>query len=198
MKAEIEKIKIFKYIGETGKSCYERGYQHLSDMQQLKPSSHLLKHLLNWYEGEDFEKIEFGMRIRSTAKSAFERQVTESVLIQQESQDHIILNSKSEYNRCALPRLTTKLGEKEFEEMKKEEDEEKRKEEDLERKIRILRKQRNGDRKEKLRREQKDPLPSEKRRKISMTQFKNVKQMLVGWKKEEKELDKVEEERGRS
>ena len=83
------------------------------------------------------------MRIRSTARSAFERQVAESVLIQQESNNHNILNSKSEYNRCALPRLTTKLGEKEFEKWKKEELEDKKKEEDLEKKIRTLRKERN-------------------------------------------------------
>ena len=125
----------------------------------------MLKHLLESHEEEDSEDIKFGMKIRATAKSAFERQVTESVLIQQEAKDHIILNSKSEYNRCALPRLTTKLGEYEFEEKKKEEQEEKRKDEELERKIRILRKQKNGERKEKLRSNQ--LLPSEKRRKIT-------------------------------
>ena len=104
---ELSKISLYKYIGETGKSCYERGWQHLS------------------------------------AKSAFERQVGESVLIQQEVSRHRILNSKSEYNRCALPRLTTKLGAEEFEEWKKELKEEKLKEEDLDKKIRVLRKQRN-------------------------------------------------------
>ena len=44
----------------------------------------------------------------------------ESVLIQQEMTKHNILNSKYEYNRCALPRLTTKIGDKESKEWSKE------------------------------------------------------------------------------
>ena len=77
MREELEKMRIFKYIGETSKSCYERGLQHLSDAEQLKPSSHMLKHLLESHEEENSEDIKFGMKIRATAKSAFERQVTE-------------------------------------------------------------------------------------------------------------------------
>ena len=83
-RAEMEKIKIFKYIGETSKSCFERGLQHLADVEQLKPSSHILKHFLDIHENENLEDLRFGRRIRSTAKSAFERQITESVHIQQE------------------------------------------------------------------------------------------------------------------
>ena len=52
-KEEISKIKILKYIGKTSKSCYERGWQHLSDAAQLKPSSHILKHYLDNHEDEE-------------------------------------------------------------------------------------------------------------------------------------------------
>ena len=52
------------------------------------------------------------------------------------SQLHEILNSKSEYNRCALPRLTTKLGNEDFEKWKEEKLKEKRKENKIEEKIR--------------------------------------------------------------
>ena len=145
-KDEISNIKLFQYIGETGKSAFERGLQHFNDAALLKPGSHLLKHYLDNHEDEKFEEIKFGMKIRMTAKSAFERQVQESVLIQQESGRHKILNSRSEYNRCALPRLTTKLGEEEFSAWKSELQEEKMKEEELERKIRRLMKERNKDR----------------------------------------------------
>ena len=78
-------------------------------------------------------------------KSAFERQIYESVQIQA-NRKHFILNSKIEYNRCALPRLTLKLGDKNVKELEKDIEEEKRKEEVLERKIRELRNRKNKER----------------------------------------------------
>ena len=56
------------------------------------------------------------MRVLSYHHSSFDRQVQESVEIQIARKEHLILNSKSEYNRCALPRLGVQLGEKEFKE----------------------------------------------------------------------------------
>ena len=58
----------------------------------------------------------------------------------------MLLNSKSEYNRCAIPRLTTVLGEKEHKEERKLEDEEKKKEESVVWKIRQLKKAHNKER----------------------------------------------------
>ena len=176
------------YIGETGKSSYERGKQHLSDAQQLKPSSHMLKHFLDCHEEEKLESMKFSMKIRTGAKSAFERQVTESVIIQQETSSHNILNSKAEYNRCALPRLTTKLGDKDFEAWKVEKQEEKKKEEELERKIRILRKERNKERRPVS---SWNNLPAEKKRKLDWDRFKKVKQ-IEEKKREKRERDEEE------
>ena len=34
MKEEMSKIRLYKYIGETGKSSFERGKQHLEDALQ--------------------------------------------------------------------------------------------------------------------------------------------------------------------
>ena len=48
-----------------------------------------------------------------------ERQILESVLIQK-AREHKIMNNKSEYNRCALPRLTAKLGERDMERWREE------------------------------------------------------------------------------
>ena len=61
----------------------------------------------------EWDSIEFGMRILNSTRTAFERQIQESVLIQK-SRHHKIMNNKAEYNRCALPRLTAKLGEKDL------------------------------------------------------------------------------------
>ena len=44
------------------------------------------------------------------SKSSFERQVNESVSIQSIRMGNYLLNSKSEYNRSAVPRLALKMG----------------------------------------------------------------------------------------
>ena len=104
-------------------------------MEQLQTSSHMLKHALEHHGDEvDMRKIEWGVKVLRFTRSAFERQVIESVLIQ-ENRFHYILNSKSEYNRCSLPRLTAKLGEREWKKKAKEERLEKEKELELEKRI---------------------------------------------------------------
>ena len=105
-------------------------------------------------------------------------------MIQQESSKHTIFNSKSEYNRCTLPRLTTKKGEKEFAAWRKEKLESKKKEEYLERKNRIMRKERNKERRVEM---NINNIPPKKKRKLTTEKFMTVKQMLQGWKKEQKE-----------
>ena len=62
-KTEGAKIKQYKYIGETNRSCYERGSEHLNDFTQLKSLSHMLKHVLNNRQEQDMKKIKFGMKI---------------------------------------------------------------------------------------------------------------------------------------
>ena len=72
---EIEKkrnIKLFKYVGETSRSAYGRGWEHLDDFAQLKTSSHMLKHAVGQHEGQDMSEIKFGMKIICQAKSNFE------------------------------------------------------------------------------------------------------------------------------
>ena len=51
-----------------------------------------------------------------------------------------MLNSKSEFNKCALPMLGLKMGEKEFKEKRKDEDEDMRREEEIEQKIKEMKK----------------------------------------------------------
>ena len=46
------------------------------------------------------------MKILKSTRTAFERQILESVLIQK-SRDNYLMNNKAEYNRCALPRCQT-------------------------------------------------------------------------------------------
>ena len=81
------------------------------------------------------EEIRFGIRIVKYVRSPFERQILESVQIQQERQHHFLLNSRAEYNRCSLPRLTAKIGEKDYKRWEKEEVKEMEKDERLKEKI---------------------------------------------------------------
>ena len=116
------KMSRYVYIGDTNRSAYERGKEYVHDIDGLKTSSHMLRHLLSVHEEEEenWKEIRFGMRILKSTQSAFNRQIAESVLIQQKRKGNNIMNAKSEYNRCALPRLTAKLGEKDMEKWREE------------------------------------------------------------------------------
>ena len=169
-------MKLHKYIGESSRSSFERAREHQNDMRQLKPSSHMLRHALDMHEGEDLGGIRFGMEVVKFTRTSFERQILESVCIQQNT-SHNLLNSRSEYNRCSLPRLSTRLGDKEFKKYEKVLEEAKVKEENLERRIREMRKMRNRNRK--TRTQLTNPPP--KRRKTGENAFTNT---CSNWKTE--------------
>ena len=135
-----KKIKLYKYIGESAKSAFERGFEHQNDKRTLQIRSHMLKHAVDRHEEARPEDIEFRMKVLQYPRSAFERQVSESIKIQRNTRHHI-LNSKGEYNRCALPRLGLKIGTKEYSKAKESEDMEEEKERNIEEKIRMMRKQ---------------------------------------------------------
>ena len=43
-------IRMVKYVGETARSCHERGGEHLEDMLKFRTSSHMLKHCLSSHQ----------------------------------------------------------------------------------------------------------------------------------------------------
>ena len=123
------------------------------------------------HEGEDMGKIEFGMRTIKEARSAFERQIAESVLIQNKKRQNYILNSKSEYNRCALPRLTAKLGNISLDDLDKKKREEKETERQWAAKVRELKVKRSKNRREMM---SEMTMPAEKRRKMDINKYVRV------------------------
>ena len=108
----------------------------------------MLRHVVDKHENENVEKVQWGMRIIKYMKSAFERQIEEAVTIERKAKEGEILNSKCEYNQTTLPRLITRIGDREAEikEWEKEIRKEKEYEEKMEEKIRIMRKDRNKER----------------------------------------------------
>ena len=61
------------------------------------------KHAVSCHSGE--ERPTFGMKVVRTHSSALSRQIHEAVRIRRKAETSTILNSKSEYSRCRLPRL---------------------------------------------------------------------------------------------
>ena len=70
--------KTYRYIGETSRSTYER--EHLADLKNLNPGSHLLKHVIKHHIINP-DQLEFRMKILTTHFTAFDRQITEAVKI---------------------------------------------------------------------------------------------------------------------
>ena len=148
---DLEKLRVAKskirnhvYYGETHRSAFERGFEHLQDLARLSEKSHMLKHMVYHHEGEDFSQVRFGMKVIRFTRSAFERQVGEAVLIQQERARHQIMNSRAEFSNCSLPRLQTRMGESDLKDLEKEINDERSMEEDFANKVRYLRRKRNG------------------------------------------------------
>ena len=44
---KLKKIKLYKYVGETSRSFYERGLEQLRDKDELKMDSHMIKHFFD-------------------------------------------------------------------------------------------------------------------------------------------------------
>ena len=114
-----------KYIGETSRSAYERLKEHYRDFENISVKSHMLKHYIDKHKDIPMKEMRFGVKVLRTYRSAFERQIGESVYINNNlKQGTIMMNSKNEYNRCIIPRLGLELDKDEviaeYEENEKE------------------------------------------------------------------------------
>jgi hypothetical protein len=165
LKQLTSKIRVHKYIGESARSVFERSWEHMHDFENLSTKSHLLKHAVDQHQTVELCTLKFGIKVLKYARSAFERQIFESVSIE-ENRHHFLLNSHSEYNRSAIPRLMCKLGDKSYKKYEKEVDNDLEKEEEQVGKIRELVKERN-----KLRAQNQRRMPPPKRRKLGSKDF---------------------------
>ena len=107
-----EKVEKYIYIGETSRSAKERGVEHFKDLEHVRSKSHMLKHVALHHKDRRPEEITFRMRIRSQHKTAFERQISEAVLIRKFNGPYL-MNSKKEYNRCYIPQIEVKKSQNE-------------------------------------------------------------------------------------
>ena len=114
----------------------------MHDFESLSTKRHLLKHAVDLHQEEELSTLKFGIKVLKYARSAFQRQIYESVSIE-ENRHHFLLNSRSEFNRSAVPRLMCKLGDKNYKKYEQEVEKDLEKEEEQITKIRELVKERN-------------------------------------------------------
>ena len=87
-----------KYVGETSRSAYTRGVEHLRDVDGNREQSVLGRHTKEEHGGVF---PDFTMSVTSVhGTDAMMRQVTESILIRRDRE----LNNKTEWNNFSLPR----------------------------------------------------------------------------------------------
>ena len=90
------------YVGESSRAIYERAKEHTADRVSFQEDSHQIKHWLSSHE-ELLAPPAFKFKIISTFQDPLSRQLSEAVRIDRRGSQ--ILNSKSEYSRCRVPRL---------------------------------------------------------------------------------------------
>ena len=90
------------YIGESSRSIFERAKEHQRDRDSREDDSHQVKHWL--IDHEDLASPpQFKFKILASFQDPLTRQIAESVRI--EGAGEGILNFRSEYSRCRVPRL---------------------------------------------------------------------------------------------
>ena len=94
------------YIGETARSLYERGREHWRGFRERREDSHIWKHQALHHGGDNSPR--FHLRPFEFHRTALNRQISEAVKIGRFGEENL-LNSKGEYNRSRIARLS--LGE---------------------------------------------------------------------------------------
>ena len=105
------------YVGETCRSLHERSKEHMEAFKQGSKDSHVLKHHVAHHQGEGEPKMMF--RAVKYYSTALGRQIGEATRIRRRGASSL-LNSKGEYNRCKITRLTLEESEGSNEEQKGE------------------------------------------------------------------------------
>ena len=101
--------------------------EHSENYKKQKPDSFLNNHQAEKHNGSE---ANFNFKVLKSFKDPMSRQIYEGVQIRRATGE--VLNSKMEYNRCAIPRLTAKLGRAEA---SRQEHEEQQQEKELEAKV---------------------------------------------------------------
>ena len=83
-----------KYIGETGRTIFDRGLEHLTAHRKRNPESTLVEHEVNAHQGE---MVEWKMEPVQFIPRNLLRQATEDHFISNQSNNTLVLNRKGEW-----------------------------------------------------------------------------------------------------
>ena len=89
------------YVGETARSIQERSKEHWDGYKSKDKDNHIYKHWILHHQGEGEPR--FVMRVVQFHRSALSRQVGEAIRIRRRG---VVLNSRGEFNRCKISRLS--------------------------------------------------------------------------------------------
>ena len=95
-----------EYTGETSRTGYLRGREHLDGLDKKKEDNPLWKHCAVVHNGE---KVSFKMKIVRSHKTPLTRQIHEAVEINYSSAANV-MNSKGEWNGAKIPRVVIEVG----------------------------------------------------------------------------------------
>ena len=90
------------YQGETSKSSYERGKQHLEGLTKKVEDNPIWKHSQIVHNGDN--KVSFSMHVKGRFRKPMERQENEAIRIRESMAVHQ-MNSKREFHQPAIIRL---------------------------------------------------------------------------------------------
>ena len=97
------------YIGETGRSLFERSLEHIADDKAEKPGSHIYKHWALHHSSELVQPV-FQFKVLRVHQSCLDRQVHEGIRIAMDGS----LNSKCEWRQNQIKRIAVQLTDKEL------------------------------------------------------------------------------------
>ena len=96
-------------MGETGRSAWERGNDHLKAWREKEEGSFLWKHHFNEHGEDGMGEGDIKMEVIGKPRKALQRQVEEAVRIGEEKPGEL-MNSKKEYGHNKIPRIRIAMG----------------------------------------------------------------------------------------
>ena len=91
-----------EYTGESSRTTYLRGREHMDGLQKRKEDNALWKHCVQEHGGRE---VQFRMKMMRSHLTPLTRQIQEGVEIENSKAD-IIMNSKGEWNGSRIPRIS--------------------------------------------------------------------------------------------
>ena len=116
-----EKNRVVEYVGESSRTGFDRGDNHLVDLRSEREGKPLWQHSQEEHGGllvsEDFK-----MKVLKKYKTPLERQIGEALEIERRTLTaDVLLNKRGEWNGTRVPRLRLESIEEEVEQVQVEE-----------------------------------------------------------------------------